>query len=174
MNEMEDDGGGYNWAQPSQFSRNYALANVDRPHMLQVGFVYELPFGRDSSGIVPSIILPLIREYWDSKLHDIFMRAEHARVHNTSDVVLILAVVAALSSETPVPNINHTTMNKILERITPALDGKAKGLPARALLVNLSAQMGKFHDALRYYHLQAEPLVEVTRKPKSKQRPAKR
>jgi hypothetical protein len=125
-------------------------------------------------GIVPSIILPLIREYWDSKLHDIFMRAEHARVHNTSDVVLILAGVAALSSETPVPNINHTTMNKISERITPALDGKAKGLPARALLVNLSAQLGKFHDALRYYHLQAEPLVEVTRKPKSKQRPAKR
>ena len=56
MNEVEDDGGGYTWAQPSQFSRNYALANVDRPHMLQVGFVYELPFGRDSSGIVPSII----------------------------------------------------------------------------------------------------------------------
>ncbi len=52
MNEVEDDGGGYTWAQPSQFSRNYALANSDRPHMLQVGFVYELPFGRDSSNAV--------------------------------------------------------------------------------------------------------------------------
>ena len=49
MNEVEDDGGGYTWAQPSQFSRNYALADVDRPHMLQMGFVYELPFGRNSS-----------------------------------------------------------------------------------------------------------------------------
>ena len=45
MNEVEDDGGGYTWAQPSQFSRNYALANSDRTHVLQVGFVYELPFG---------------------------------------------------------------------------------------------------------------------------------
>jgi len=49
MNEVDDDAGGYTWAQPSQFSRNYALANSDRPHMLQVGFVYELPFARDSS-----------------------------------------------------------------------------------------------------------------------------
>jgi hypothetical protein len=29
--------------------RNYARAGYDRPHMLQMGFVYELPFGRDSS-----------------------------------------------------------------------------------------------------------------------------
>ena len=49
MNEVDDDAGGYTWAQPSQFSRNYALANSDRPHMLQVGFVYQLPFARDSS-----------------------------------------------------------------------------------------------------------------------------
>ena len=48
MNEVDDDGGGYTWAQPSQFSRNYALAGFDRPHMLQMGFVYELPFARDS------------------------------------------------------------------------------------------------------------------------------
>ena len=56
MNEVEDDGGGYTWPQPSQFHRNYAVTNVDRPHMLQIGFVYELPFGRESSGLVASII----------------------------------------------------------------------------------------------------------------------
>src|SRR4029453_121377 len=49
MNEVEDDGGSYTWSQPSQFSRNWALANADRTHVLQVGFVYELPFGRNSS-----------------------------------------------------------------------------------------------------------------------------
>ena len=37
-----------------------------------------------------------------------------------------------LSSETPVPNINDTTMDKISERLTFALDGTS--LPARALL----------------------------------------
>jgi hypothetical protein len=29
--------------------RNYARAGFDRPHMLQMGFVYELPFARNSS-----------------------------------------------------------------------------------------------------------------------------
>ena len=49
-------------------------------------------------GVVPSIILPLVDEYWDSKLRDIFMKAESAIIRETSDVVLILAGVAALSS----------------------------------------------------------------------------
>ena len=56
MNEVEDDGGGYTWAQPSQFSRNYALAGYDRPHMLQMGFVYELPFARNSSNPVALLV----------------------------------------------------------------------------------------------------------------------
>jgi hypothetical protein len=56
MNEVDDDGGGYTWAQPSQFSRNYALAGYDRPHMLQMGFVYELPFARNSSNAAAQVI----------------------------------------------------------------------------------------------------------------------
>ncbi|HEU4891014.1 MAG TPA: TonB-dependent receptor, partial [Vicinamibacterales bacterium] len=56
MNEVEDDGGGYTWPQPSQFSRNYALANSDRTHMLQMGFVYALPFGRNSSNPLALVI----------------------------------------------------------------------------------------------------------------------
>ncbi len=55
-NEVDDDGGGYTWAMPSQFSRNYALAGYDRPHMLQMGFVYELPFARNSSNPVALVI----------------------------------------------------------------------------------------------------------------------
>jgi hypothetical protein len=56
MNEVEDDGGGYTWAQPSQFHRNFAVTNVDRPHILQMGFVYELPFGRGDTGVVAALI----------------------------------------------------------------------------------------------------------------------
>jgi hypothetical protein len=123
-------------------------------------------------GIAPSIFLPLIGEFWDSKLQDIFALAERALVRETSDVVLILAGVAALSSETAVPNINHTTLDKISERINFALDGES--LPARGVLVNLSAQLRKFHDALANYHLQPEPVVETTRKPKRKRPPVKR
>ena len=51
LNETDDDGwtGPLTWNQPSQLHRNYARAGYDRPHMLQMGFVYQLPFARDSS-----------------------------------------------------------------------------------------------------------------------------
>jgi len=55
-NEVDDDGGGFTWAQPSQFHRNFARSGFDRPHMLQMGFVYELPFGRGGSGVGSAII----------------------------------------------------------------------------------------------------------------------
>ena len=55
-NEGDDDGAGYTWPQPSQFHRNFALAGYDRPHMLQLGFMYELPFARDKSGVVSQLV----------------------------------------------------------------------------------------------------------------------
>ena len=57
LNEADDDGWvGLTWNQPSQIGRNYALAGYDRPHMLQMGFVYELPWMRDASGVLASIL----------------------------------------------------------------------------------------------------------------------
>jgi hypothetical protein len=131
-----------------------------------------LAFELVQAGIAPSIILPLIKEHWDNQLRDIFIKAERASVRETSDVVLILGGVAAISSESAVPNINHVTMAKVSERITFALDGDA--LPARALLVNLSAQLRKFHDALVHYHLQPEPAVVTTKRQRGKPRAAMR
>lgn len=43
-NDTDDDGGGLSWAQESQLGRNFATAGFDRTHVLQMGFVYELPF----------------------------------------------------------------------------------------------------------------------------------
>ena len=57
LNETDDDGWvGLTWNQPSQIHRNYARAGYDRPHMLQMGFVYELPFGRNSSNPVAYVV----------------------------------------------------------------------------------------------------------------------
>ncbi len=57
LNEADDDGWvGFTWNQPSQLARNYARAGYDRPHMLQMGFVYELPWMRDESGVVAQIV----------------------------------------------------------------------------------------------------------------------
>ena len=57
LNQVDDDGRAVvTWSQPSQFDRNYAYAGYDRTHMLQLGFVYELPFAKESTGVLPQII----------------------------------------------------------------------------------------------------------------------
>jgi outer membrane receptor protein involved in Fe transport len=57
LNEADDDGWvGLTWNQPSQMHRNYARAGYDRPHVLQMGFVYELPFARDQSGVLAQVV----------------------------------------------------------------------------------------------------------------------
>ena len=48
-NMADDDAGGVEWPQASQYHRNFAIAGFDRTHMLQMGFVYELPFAREST-----------------------------------------------------------------------------------------------------------------------------
>ena len=61
MDVVDDDGGGYAWPQESQFSRNYALAGFDRTHALQMGFVYELPFARNSHSMAASVSVTAFR-----------------------------------------------------------------------------------------------------------------
>ena len=57
LNETDDDGWvGLSWNQPSQMHRNYARAGYDRPHMLQMGFVYELPFARNSTNPLAQVV----------------------------------------------------------------------------------------------------------------------
>ena len=47
INMTDDDGWtGVSWNIPSQFSRNRARAGFDQNHVFQLGYVYELPFGR--------------------------------------------------------------------------------------------------------------------------------
>ncbi len=51
MNMADEDGWvGVTWNGASQYDRNFALAGYDRTHVFQMGFVYELPFGKDGSG----------------------------------------------------------------------------------------------------------------------------
>ncbi|MEZ5362022.1 MAG: TonB-dependent receptor [Bryobacterales bacterium] len=50
INQTDDDGwAGVSWNDPSQFSRNRARAGFDQNHVFQVGFVYDLPFGKGKS-----------------------------------------------------------------------------------------------------------------------------
>lgn len=57
MNQTDDDGWtGLTWNIPSQFARNYARAGYDRTHVLQMAFVYELPFMRESTSPLAYIV----------------------------------------------------------------------------------------------------------------------
>ncbi len=46
----EDGWVGLDFNAPSQYARNYARQAFDRPHVFQMGFLYELPFGKGQGG----------------------------------------------------------------------------------------------------------------------------
>ncbi|MFQ5740536.1 MAG: TonB-dependent receptor domain-containing protein [Acidobacteriota bacterium] len=51
INMTDDEGwAGLNWNDPALLGRNRAQAGYNRPHVLQLATVYELPFGRGGSG----------------------------------------------------------------------------------------------------------------------------
>jgi hypothetical protein len=56
MNRTDDAGGALDWNDPAAQSKNYARAGFDRTHIFQLGFVWEMPFGRDGSGALNAII----------------------------------------------------------------------------------------------------------------------
>jgi hypothetical protein len=57
MNMADEDGWvGLTWNGASQIDRNWAPAGYDRPHVFQMGFVYELPWGRDSQSAVSYLV----------------------------------------------------------------------------------------------------------------------
>jgi hypothetical protein len=52
-NMADEDGWvGLTWNTPLMYDQNYALAGFDRTHVFQMGFVYELPWLKDSSGVM--------------------------------------------------------------------------------------------------------------------------
>ena len=57
MNETDDAGWAtVNWNSPDVMNRNFALAGFDRAHMFQLGFVWQVPFGRDGDGALNAIV----------------------------------------------------------------------------------------------------------------------
>jgi hypothetical protein len=56
-NETDDDGWAtLSWHHPLVRDKNFALAGYDRTHVFQLGFVYELPFARNSNGPLAQIV----------------------------------------------------------------------------------------------------------------------
>jgi hypothetical protein len=152
--------GGLLGKQPGRGSR--LEYGADELH--KVVFAFELA----QTDLSPTTVLLLVRDFWDKRLREIFLKAERASVRETPDVVLILGGLTAMDGpEEAVPSINDTTMDKLSQSLPLALDGKS-GLPSRVVLVNLSERLRRFHTALSNYHLKPEMLAELETKPKSK------
>jgi hypothetical protein len=57
MNRQDDDGWAtIDWNNPSVMYKNYGPAGFDRTNMFQLGFVAELPFGRNGKGVLDAIV----------------------------------------------------------------------------------------------------------------------
>ena len=57
MNRQDDDGWAQiDWNHPSVMSKNYGPAGFDRTHVFQLGFVAELPFGKNGNGALDVIV----------------------------------------------------------------------------------------------------------------------
>ena len=56
-NMADEDGWvGLTWNHPLMYDQNFALAGFDRTHVLQMGFVYALPFFQDSSSMSGQVL----------------------------------------------------------------------------------------------------------------------
>jgi hypothetical protein len=106
------------------------------------------------AAIVPQTILSLVREHWDDRLKNIFRRAEEARAKETSDVLLYLAgITEMVEREGAIPVIEATTADK-LDVLRMALYDSS--VPGRALLINVTARLRRFHLALSDIYPQPE------------------
>ena len=57
QNMTDDDGwAGLVWNNPIVTDKNFALAGYDRTHVFQMGFVYELPFAKNSNNILGALV----------------------------------------------------------------------------------------------------------------------
>ena len=124
------------------------------------------------AAIVPQAILSLVREHWDKRLKGIFGEAGEALVHETSDVLLLLAgITAMVEREGAIPVIKATTADK-LDVLRMALDDGS--VPGRALVINVTGRLRRFHEALSNIHPQPEDYALDKRREREKSTKSRR
>lgn len=111
-------------------------------------------------GIAPSLILELVREFWESKLRQIFNAAESAimRPSDGGDIALVLIggdqMFRARDSAFAL-RLTYAPLRELPACMSSAM--RDKPLPARSIVINLSARLRRFHDSLaEFQHLHEE------------------
>jgi hypothetical protein len=106
------------------------------------------------AAVAPQTILALIATSWDGRLKKIFDEAEDARDRETSDVWLLLAgITEMVERDGSIPVIAATTANKV-DILRMALDDSK--VPGRAIVINVTARLRRFHEALIKVYPQPE------------------
>lgn len=114
-------------------------------------------------GVVPSVQLKLVADFWESRVCKIFERAETAAMREPGDADVVLFVIGISfmggAWRDEVPNINSCPLGKLADRLALGMQprGLNDPLAPRVLAVNLSARLRVFHEHLADVHLADEP-----------------
>jgi hypothetical protein len=105
-------------------------------------------------GVGPATVLTLVETLWESRLKQIFKKAERGNP-GPDDVILHMGGVHLMTGawSDAVPNVNSCTLNKLPTYAREWMRMGAGDPPARALIVNLSSRLRRFHAALADSHM---------------------
>lgn len=104
-------------------------------------------------GVGPTIVLVLVKAQWESRLDQIFKKAEHAaeRDSGPDDIIMHMGGVRLMTDawSNAIPNVNSCPLRKLPNYmgVWMRMGGRDR-LPARALVLNLSSRLRQFHTAL--------------------------
>jgi hypothetical protein len=107
-------------------------------------------------GVSPAMVLALVEALWESRLDQIFKKAEHAaeRDPGPDDIVMHMGGVHLMTDawSDAVPNVNSCTLRKLPNHMQVWMRmGARDRLPARALIVNLTSRLRQFHAATDFH-----------------------
>jgi hypothetical protein len=114
-------------------------------------------------GVMPQAVLETVADLWDSRIRSIFQRAEKTArgPAGPDDRVLLLGGISLTvggwtSTAKALPNVNDFPLHRLAANLDLLM--RYDDPPPRAMVVNLSARLRSFHNALAdYHHLYEEP-----------------
>jgi hypothetical protein len=105
-------------------------------------------------GVSPATVQNLVAARWERKLAPLFKKAEQAAASDPGphDIVLHMGGVRQMTDawSDAVPNVNSCKLVDLPKHVQVWMRGDR--LPARALIVNLSSRLRRFHAALSELH----------------------
>jgi hypothetical protein len=100
-----------------------------------------------------------IAALWDRRIRSIFQRAEKSGPAGPQDIALVMGGISLTvggwtSTAKALPNVNGFPLHALAANVDLLM--RYDDPPPRALVVNLSARLRRFHEALDKHHLHEE------------------